>query len=63
MLTGSFLIGLVTGADGLKSIAAFIVDPFKGILCLFLLDMGIIAGRGLREGRGSLTMPVVLFGL
>jgi uncharacterized protein len=63
MLVGSFLIGIATGADGLKSIAAFIVDPFKGILCLFLLDMGIIAGRGLREGRKNLTLPVVLFGL
>jgi uncharacterized protein len=63
MLVGSFLIGAVTGADGMKAISAFIVDPFKGILCLFLLDMGIIAGRGLREGRKNLTLPVVLFGL
>jgi uncharacterized protein len=63
MLVGSFLIGIVTGADGMKAISAFIVDPFKGILCLFLLDMGIIAGRGLREGRKNLTLPVVLFGL
>jgi hypothetical protein len=63
MLVGSFLIGAVTGAEGLKAIAPFIVDPFKGILCLFLLDMGIIAGRGLREGRRHLTLPVVLFGL
>jgi hypothetical protein len=63
MLVGSFLIGIVTGADGMKAISAFIVDPFKGILCLFLLDMGIIAGRGLREGRKNLTLPVVSFGL
>lgn len=63
MLVGSFLIGIATGANGLKAIAPFIVDPFKGILCLFLLDMGIIAGRGLREGRKNLTLPVVLFGL
>jgi uncharacterized protein len=34
MLVGSFLIGVVTGADGMKAISAFIVDPFKGILCL-----------------------------
>ncbi len=63
MLVGSFLIGIATGADGMKAISPFIVDPFKGILCLFLLDMGIIAGRGLREGRKHLTLPVVLFGL
>jgi uncharacterized protein len=63
LLVGSFLIGMVTGPVGLASIAPFIVDPFKGILCLFLLDMGIIAGRGLREGRKHLTLPVILFGL
>jgi hypothetical protein len=63
ILVGSFLMGIMTGANGLKTIAPFIVDPFKGILCLFLLDMGIIAGRGLREGRNNLTLPVVLFGL
>lgn len=63
ILVGSFLIGIVTGTEGLKAIAPFIVDPFKGILCLFLLDMGIIAGSGLREGRRHFTLPVVLFGL
>lgn len=63
LLVGSFLIGMTTGAAGLKAIAPFIVDPFKGILCLFLLDMGIIAGRGLREGRAHLTLGVVTFGL
>jgi hypothetical protein len=63
LLVGAFVIGIVTGEQGMKAISAFIVDPFKGILCLFLLDMGVIAGRGLREGRKHLTWPVILFGL
>lgn len=63
ILLGSFAIGWVTGAEGLKSISSFIVEPFKGVLCLFLLDMGIIAGRGLREGRKSLGPRVIMFGL
>lgn len=63
ILVGSFAIGAITGEAGLKSIASFIVDPFKGVLCLFLLDMGLIAGRGLREGGRTLTLPLVLFGL
>lgn len=63
MLTGSFLIGVVTGTEGMTAIKAFIVDPFKGVLCLFLLDMGIIAARGLREGRKHFTLPVVMFGV
>lgn len=63
LLVGAFVIGIATGEQGMKAISAFIVDPFKGILCLFLLDMGVIAGRGLREGRKHLTWPVILFGL
>lgn len=63
VLTGSFVIGWITGAEGLKSIAPFIIDPFKGVLCLFLLDMGVVAGRGMREGRNSLTVPLIVFGL
>ncbi|MEO1609596.1 MAG: sodium-dependent bicarbonate transport family permease [Pseudomonadota bacterium] len=63
MLVGSFVIGAISGADGLKSISPFIVDPFKGVLCLFLLDMGLIAGRGLRVGRDDFTPDVVAFGI
>ena len=63
VLVGAFAIGLITGEKGLADIAPFIVDPFKGILCLFLLDMGVIAGRGLRAGYRSLTPAVIVFGL
>ena len=63
VLVGSFAIGWITGPEGLKSIAAFIVDPFKGVLCLFLLDMGVVAGRGLREGRRSLSSGLIAFGI
>ena len=63
MLTGAFIIGYVTGKPGLEMISPFITDPFRGVLCLFLLDMGLIAGRGLRSGLGKLSLPVLLFGL
>lgn len=63
MLVGSFLIGWATGPKGLQMIAPFIVDPFRGVLCLFLLDMGLVAGRGMREGARHLSAPVVGFGI
>lgn len=63
LLVGSFLIGWITGADGLALISPFIVAPFQGVLCLFLLDMGLVAGRGLREARSILTPGVFLFGV
>ncbi|MDU8944484.1 sodium-dependent bicarbonate transport family permease [Ovoidimarina sediminis] len=63
LLVGSFLIGLATGEDGLARIESFIVSPFQGVLCLFLLDMGLVAGRGLRSARGALGLGAVGFGL
>jgi len=63
LLVGAFVIGLVTGAEGLARIESFIVGPFQGVLCLFLLDMGLVAGRGLRETKGGLGVGAVAFGL
>jgi len=63
LLVGSFLIGLTTGQAGLAQIGAFIVAPFQGVLCLFLLDMGLVAGRGMRSARGVMTPGVLAFGL
>jgi len=63
LLVGSFAIGALTGADGLAEISAFVVTPFKGVLCLFLLDMGLIAGRGLRQSRGVVTLGAVAFAI
>lgn len=63
LLVGAFFIGWITGEDGLSEISSFIVAPFKGVLCLFLLDMGLVAGRGLRSRSGVLTSGVLAFGL
>ena len=63
LLVGSFFIGAITGQEGLDSISSFIVAPFTGVLCLFLLDMGLVAGRGLREVRGVLGIGAVAFGV
>jgi len=63
LLVGSFAIGWATGAEGLAKIDSFIVAPFQGVLCLFLLDMGLVAGRGLREGSGVLKPGILAFGV
>ena len=61
MLIGSFAIGAITGARGLTMLKPFIVDPFAGFLCLFLLDMGLLAGRGLMQGWRALSLPTIIF--
>lgn len=63
LLIGAFAIGWITGEDGFNEIRAFIEAPFKGVLCIFLLDMGLVAGRGLRQSRGVLGAGAVGFGM
>jgi len=63
LLVGAFLIGWITGPAGLAEIDSFIVAPFKGVLCLFLLDMGLVAGRGMKKGRGAIGLGGLAFGL
>jgi uncharacterized protein len=63
LLIGAFVIGAVTGEQGMKDIESFVVSPFKGVLCLFLLDMGLVAGRGLRQSRGLLGIGAIAFGI
>lgn len=61
MLLGSFAIGVITGERGLALLKPFLVDQFAGFLCLFLLDMGLVAGRGLRDNGGALGLRTVTF--
>ena len=63
LLAGAFAIGWITGERGLEIVSPFLVTPFQGVLCLFLLDMGLVAGRGLRSGWRELAPPVLGFGL
>ncbi len=49
LLLGSLLIGLTTGARGWVNLEPVFGHPFKGILTLFLLDMGINAARQLQR--------------
>ena len=53
LLLGSLIVGLVTGEEGWAAVKPFAYDPFKGVLCLFLLDMGLIAARRLDALRRS----------
>ncbi len=63
LLTGAFVIGAVTQDKGMQMIAPFVVTPFTGILCLFLLDMGLSAGRSLLKNKHMLSTGLFAFGL
>ncbi|MEY3940867.1 MAG: hypothetical protein RLZZ604_1327 [Pseudomonadota bacterium] len=51
ILVGSFIIGVVAGSDGFAPIKPLFDTGFRGVLCLFLLDMGLIAARRLMQSR------------
>jgi len=51
LLLGGMAIGLVCDASSLAKVKPFFVDPFQGVLLLFLLDLGIVAGQHLRHVR------------
>lgn len=63
LLLGSLVIGVATGSRGWESLEPVFGTPFKGILVLFLLDMGINAARQLQklpESCGFLVTFAVL---
>jgi hypothetical protein len=49
LLLGGLAIGAVAGDAGTQPIAAVFIDPFKGVLALFLLELGLVAGGRLAE--------------
>ena len=61
LLIGSLLIGWASGESGSRATEAFFVTPFVGILCLFLLEMGIVAGRRV-SSLPKLGPFLILFG-
>ena len=62
LLVGAFLIGWISGDAGMTALYPFLEAPFKGVLCLFLLDMGLVAAQRLRDARG-LGWATFAFGL
>jgi len=51
LLAGGLVVGLLCGKPGLELTKPFFVAPFYGVLCLFLLEMGTVAGRRLGDLR------------
>ena len=67
LLAGGLALGFATGANGYERIEPLFSGLFTGILALFLLEMGIVAGRRLpdvkKAGFGlvlfSVAFPIV----
>lgn len=51
LLVGALVIGALCGRSGMEKVGPFFVTPFQGVLALFLLEMGTVAGRRLGDLR------------
>lgn len=62
LLAGSLLIGLVLGESALPVVKPLFIDLYNSVLILFLLNMGLIAGKRLPELKKH-GVKLLLFGL
>lgn len=51
LLVGSLIVGALSGPAGMAKVEPLFVTLFQGILALFLLEMGVVAGRRLGDLR------------
>ncbi len=51
LLVGALGIGALSGRAGMDQVGPFFTAPFQGVLALFLLEMGMVAGRRLGDLR------------
>ena len=53
LLLASLLIGYLSGKAGKVMMQTFSTDLFKGMLAFFLLDMGLMVARSMRDVKGK----------
>jgi len=53
LLVGSLLIGYICGSSGEADLKPFVKDIFKGVLCFYMLDMGLLAGQKIKSLKNN----------
>ena len=61
LMMGGLAIGALCGQEKIAQVEPFFVAPFKGVLCLFLLELGMVAAARLRDLK-SAGLRLVLCG-
>ena len=62
LLVGGLIIGTIAGEKGIAPIKMVFIDPFKGLLAFFLMELGLIVGSKLKEST-VLGWRVLLIGV
>lgn len=63
LLIGSLIVGYVSGEQGKAMMSPFSVDIFKGLLAFFLLEMGLLVGKHLRDSQVGLGRLLLAFAI
>ncbi|MBE9255904.1 sodium-dependent bicarbonate transport family permease [Dolichospermum sp. LEGE 00246] len=62
LLIGSVIVGILTGEKGWEKLHPFTQDIFYGVLSFFLLDMGMVAARRIKDLRNT-GIFLIAFGI
>ena len=62
LLVGGILIGAIAGEKGIAPIKMVFIDPFKGMLAFFLMELGLIVGSQLKDSK-VLGWRILLIGI
>jgi len=62
LLLGSMVIGAIANPTSIQAIKPFVDDIFMGMLCLFLLEMGMEAARRMEDFRRA-GVTLIAFGV
>jgi hypothetical protein len=62
LLMGGLIIGTVCGSDKLVDVQPFFGAAFKGALCIFLLELGLVAGKRLKDA-GKAGVRLLMCGI
>lgn len=63
LLIGSMIVGAITTDEGRRITSPMWSELFSGLLCFYLLDLGMVAGRGVRDvvraGRAAVLVGLL----
>lgn len=59
ILLGALVAGFVSPERGVKALQPFVVDLFPGLLCFFLLDLGLVAARRISDLKAAGAFALV----
>ena len=62
LLVGALLVGALCGKAGMDKVEPFFVTPLQGVLALFLLEMGMVAGQRVGDLK-KVGLFLVAFGI